>query len=257
MPADYERNGHIAVITLNRPNALNALDLETWAGFGEATARLAADDEAWVGIVTGAGERAFCAGADIKTSIRAMLDDPRSGKFEHPATVMRGQVLEKPLIAAINGMALGGGLEVVLACDIRIASNKATFGSPEVRLGLIPGWGATQRLPRMIPWAIAAGIILDGEAIDANRALACGLVNAVVEPGDVMPEALKAAERLCSRGPLALRAAKRAMNAALNLPLEQGLAEEKELFESLAYTEDAMEGVAAFEEKRSATFKAR
>jgi enoyl-CoA hydratase/carnithine racemase len=257
MPVDYVVNNHIATITLDRPAALNAIDLELWEGFGRATEQLAADDDAWVGIVTGAGDRAFCAGADIKTTIRAMLDDPRSKKFDHPSTVMRGQVLDKPLIAAVNGVALGGGLEVVLSCDIRIASKTARFGSPEVRLGVIPGWGATQRLPRMIPWAIAAQMILDGEPIDADRALACGLVNAVVEPGEVMAEALRAAERLCARGPLALRAAKRAMNAALNLPLEEGLAAEKDLFESLAYTEDVREGISAFEEKRTAQFNAR
>src|SRR5690606_13426833 len=147
--------------------------------------------------------------------------------------------------------------EIVLACDIRVASAKARFGSPEVKLGLIPGWGATQRLPRMVPYAVAAEIILDGEPITAERAFALGLVNAVVEPGEVMAEARRIAERLCTRGPLALRAAKQALDAAMNLPLNEGLERERELFESLAYTEDTQEGIAAFEEKREAAFRGK
>lgn len=257
MPVEYDVQDRIATITLNRPEGLNSVDLDMWREFGEATARLEADENAWVGIVTGAGDRAFCAGADINTTIRTMLDDPRGKGFQHPDTIMRGQALTKPLVAAVNGLALGGGLEIVLACDIRVASSGARFGSPEVKLGVIPGWGATQRLPRMLPWALASEIILDGEPIDAQRAHAIGLVNAVVEPDQVLSEARKIAERLCTRGPLALQAAKKAMQASLNRPLDEGLEEERTLFESLAYTEDAHEGVAAFEAKRAPEFKGR
>ncbi len=255
MPVTYALEGHTAVITLDRPEALNALDLEMWPQFAAATARFAADPAAWVGIITGSGERAFCAGADVKTSLRAMLDDPRSGKFTHPATIMRGQLVDKPLVAAINGLALGGGLEIALACDIRIASRTARFGAPEVGLGVIPGWGATQRLPRHVPWAVATKMILSGEMISADEAAACGLVTKVTEPAELMPEARKIAGQLCTRGPLALVAAKRAMTAALNLPLDEGLKAELELFDGLAYTRDVHEGIEAFEQKRPPVFK--
>jgi enoyl-CoA hydratase/carnithine racemase len=257
MPVTYVLEGHTAVITLDRPEALNAIDLEMWDGFGAATAKFAADAEAWVGIVTGAGPRAFCAGADVKTSLRAMMDDPRSGKFKHPATIMRGQVVEKPLIAAVNGLALGGGLEIALACDIRIAARTARFGAPEVGLGAIPGWGATQRLPRHVLWAVATKMILSGEMISADEALACGLVSKLVEPDELMDEARKVAAQLCTRAPAALVAAKKAMVAALNLPLEEGLATELELFNGLAYTEDVREGIEAFEQKRPPVFKGK
>lgn len=255
MPVTYALEGHTAIITLDRPEALNALDLEMWPQFGAATARFADDNGAWVGIVTGSGERAFCAGADVKTSLKAMFDDPRSGKFTHPATIMRGQSVAKPLIAAVNGLALGGGLEVALACDIRIASRTARFGAPEVGLGAIPGWGATQRLPRQVPWAMAAKMILSGEMISADEALACGLVTKLTEPVELMAEARKIADQLCTRGPLALVAAKRAMTAALNLPLDEGLKAELDLFEGLAYTRDVHEGIEAFEQKRPPVFR--
>lgn len=255
MPVTYAVESHTAIITIDRPEALNALDLEMWPQFGAVTARFASDNHAWVGIITGAGPRAFCAGADVKTSLRAMMDDPRSGKFTHPETIMRGQVVDKPLIAAVNGLALGGGLEVALACDIRIASKTARFGAPEVSLGAIPGWGATQRLPRHVPWAVAAKMILGGEMISAEEALACGLVTKLTEPADLMTEARQIAEQLCTRGPLALVAAKRAMIAAMNLPLNEGLKAELDLFESLAYTRDVHEGIDAFEQKRPPVFR--
>jgi enoyl-CoA hydratase/carnithine racemase len=257
MAVHYELSDHIALITIDRQEALNSIDLDTWSAFGEATARLEADDDAWVGIITGAGERAFCAGADIKTTIRRLMDDPRGNPYDQPATIMRGQSPTKPLIAAVNGHALGGGLEVLLACDIRIASKAARIGAPEVGLGLIPGWGGTQRLPRQVPWAIAAQMNLGGDPISADDALRFGLVNAVVEPADVLPTAREWAAKLCTRGPVALRAAKRAMVEGQDLTLDLGLALEAELFDSLAYTEDVQEGIAAFEARRPPEFKGR
>lgn len=257
MPVRYETDAHIATITIDRPDALNALDLDTWRAFGEATQRFEDDPDAWVGIVTGAGDRAFCAGADIKTTIRRLMDDPHNNPYDEPATIMRGQQLTKPLIAAVNGVTLGGGLEVALACDLRIASDRARFGAPEVNLGLIPGWGGTQRLPRQVPWAVAAKLILTGEMISADEALRAGLVNAVVESAQLMDEARKLAQVIASRGPLAVRAAKRAMVEGYSLPLEEGLVLEHELFDDLAYTDDVQEGIAAFEGKRSPDFKAR
>ena len=256
MSVDYECTDHIATITLSRPDALNALNLETWAAFGEATRRLEDDADAWVGIVTGTG-RAFCAGADVGETIVRLMDDPNKQPYSEPQTIMRGQVITKPLIAAVNGLALGGGLEVALACDIRIAATGARFGAPEVTLGLIPGWGGTQRLPRHIPWAVAAKMILTGEMISAEEARACGLVSAVIEPEELMTEARKIAEVMCSRGPVALRAAKEAMNESLELPLSEGLERERELFLSMAYTDDLREGLAAFKEKRKPSFQGR
>ncbi len=256
MSVDYERDGHIAVITLNRPRALNAIDLESWQSFSEATARLEEEDEAWVGIITGAG-RAFCAGADLQTTIPHLTDDPDGNPYPEPPTIMRGQAITKPLIAAVNGIALGGGLEIALACDLRVAAERAQFGSPEVNLGLIPGWGGTQRLPREIPWVVAASIILTGEPITAQEALRVGLVNAVVPGTDLMAEARRWADTLCQRGPQALRAAKQAMRQVQELPLEEGLAAEHRLFNSLAYTEDIHEGLGAFKERRLPLFKGK
>ncbi|MBI2914250.1 MAG: enoyl-CoA hydratase/isomerase family protein [Chloroflexi bacterium] len=255
MPVRYEPDGHIVTITIDRPEALNAIDLETWQEFSEATGRLAADQEAWAGIITGAGAKAFCAGADLGSTIPRLMDDPERNPYPAPPTIMRGQEVAKPLIAAINGLALGGGLEIVLACDLRIAAENARFGSPEVNLGLIPGWGATQRLPRQLPWAIAARILLTGEYLSAEEALRVGLVNAVVPQPELMAEARRWAETLCQRGPLALRAAKRAMLEGAGLPLEEGLRIEQRYFNSLAYTDDLREGLVAFGEKRQPVFR--
>ncbi len=251
----YERKGRVATVIIDRPQALNALDLETWRAFGEATQRLEDDDEAWVGIITGAGEKAFCAGADLGSTIPRLTDDPRTNPYEEPPTIMRGQKITKPIIAAVNGMALGGGLEVVLACDVRFAAEHATFGSPEVKLGLIPGWGATQRLTRELPWVNAALLILGGDSISAEEALRLGLINEVMPAADLMNRAHAFAGLLCTRGPLALRAAKRAMVEGRGQSLEEGLAIEQKYFSSLAYTRDLREGLAAFKEKRAPAFE--
>jgi enoyl-CoA hydratase/carnithine racemase len=163
----------------------------------------------------------------------------------------------KPLIAAVNGLALGGGLEIVLACDIRIASEKARFGTPEVTLGLIPGWGGTQRLPRMLPWCKAAELLLMGRPIDAQEACRIGLVNKVVPPEQVMPTAKEWAEVICQAGPLAVRAAKEAMIKGSGMPFEDGLQLESSLFNRIMDTEDYAEGIAAFNEKRRPVYKAK
>lgn len=255
MPVRYEVERRIAVITLDRPDALNALDLDTWREFSEATARFEADDSAWVGIVTGAGEKAFCAGADLSSTIPRLMDDPNRNPYESPPTIMRGQLVTKPLIAAINGVALGGGLEVVLACDIRIAVENARLGAPEVGLGLIPGWGATQRLPRELPWPLACQLVLGGDPVSAGEAHRIGLINAVVQRDELMAEARRWAERLCTRGPLALRAAKKAMLEGAGRPLDEALAVEESQFNSLAYTSDLREGLKAFSEKRAPDYK--
>jgi enoyl-CoA hydratase/carnithine racemase len=170
---------------------------------------------------------------------------------------MRGLEIWKPLIAAINGVALGGGLELALACDLRIASEKARFGTPEITLGLIPGWGGTQRLPRMIPSCKAAELLLMGKPIDAQEAYRIGLVNIVVPPESVMPTARKWAETICQAGPLAVRAAKEAMMRGSSLTLEDGLRLENALEAYVMNTEDFTEGITAFGEKRKPDFKGK
>jgi len=169
---------------------------------------------------------------------------------------MRGLEIWKPLIAAINGVALGGGLEIALVCDIRIASEDAQFGTPEARLSLMPGWGGTQRLPRMIPWAKAAEMLLGGKIMDAQEACRIGLVNEVVPQQEVMPTAMKWAETMCHLGPLALRAIKQAMIKGTSTSLEEGLCIEKELVKYLVSTEDFAEGIKAFVEKRKPNYRA-
>jgi len=212
------------------------------------------DPELWVGIVTGTGDKAFCSGADIKDTLPYMKDH---SEWLWPTTPKYGLDSWKPLIAAINGVALGGGLEIALACDIRIASENARLGTPEVTLGLMPGWGATQKLPRVIPWAKAAEILFTGKPVDAQEAYRIGLVNKVVSQEELMPTAMEWAETLCQVGPLGVRAAKQAMIRGYSMPLDDGLRLEGSLFKYLLETEDFIEGTTAFTEKRKPDFKAK
>lgn len=251
---DYKKEGKIATITLNRPEAFNAFNLQQIRELHEVMVDFRDDPELWVGIITGAG-RAFCAGADIKELLPLMKEHPET--WVQPTTPMRWLDLWKPLIAAVNGLALGGGLELALACDIRIASEKARFGTPEVTLGLIPGWGGTQRLPRMLPWCKAAEILLMGTPVDAQEAYRTGLVNKVVPPEQVMPTAKEWAETICRAGPLAVRAAKEAMIRGSNMTLDDGLRLENALEAYLVNTADFTEGTTAFVEKRKAEFKGK
>lgn len=256
MAIEYKREGRVAIFTINRPEALNAMDLESVKELSQALVDFRSDDELWVGIITGVGERAFCAGADIKTMLPYMKEN-RGQVWRLPQTITRGLDLWKPMIAAVNGACLGGGLEIALACDIRIAAENATFGVPEVRLGLIPGWGGTQRLPRVIPWAKAAEILLTGRPIDAQEAYRIGLVNKVVPLAELMSEAKKMADVLCEPGPLAVRAAKQAMYQGTSVGLQEGLQIEAMLEDFCLSTEDFEEGTKAFVEKRKPSFKAK
>ena len=256
MAIDYEKEGKIAIFTLNRPEALNAMNPESAEELSRALIAFRDDDELWVGIITGAGDRAFSVGADIKTMLPT-IKKTRGQPWAGPPTIMRGLNLWKPMIAAVNGLALGGGLEIALACDLRIASENATFGVPEVNLGVIPGWGGTQRLPRVIAWAQAAEILLTGRAIDAQEAYRVGLVNKVVPLAELMPTARQMAEMLCRPAPLAVRAAKQAMIQGADLSLSDGLVLEAALNDFLATSEDFAEGCKAFIEKRKAEFKAK
>ena len=250
----YELDGHVATITLDRPEALNAFDRAQYQAFSDACLRFRDDEQAWVAIITGAGDRAFSAGADLRDMIPAMMDDPAKERFQLPPTIMRGLTISKPLIAAINGFALGGGLETALACDLRIAARGARLGQPEVGLGLLPGWGGTQRLPRLLGESLAMEIMLTGDPLDADRAAAIGLVHRVVAAEELMSSARELGERLCRNGPLALRACKAAAVRGMQTSLEEGLAIEQLYFERLAYTDDMREGVAAFNERRTPEF---
>ncbi|MFH1383178.1 MAG: enoyl-CoA hydratase-related protein [Chloroflexota bacterium] len=256
MAIDYTKEGRVAIFTINRPEALNSMNVQAMQELHDAMVAFRDDPEMWAGIVTGAGERAFCAGADIKDML-PYLKGIRGKPWTFPATPFRGLELYKPLIAAINGMALGGGLEIALSCDLRIASETARFGNPEPNLGLIPGWGATQRLPRVIPWAKAAEILLLAKPIDAQEAYRIGLVNKIVPPDQVMTAAKEWANTICQLAPLAVRAAKEAMLRGYSMPLEDGLKLESALFDYLLGTEDHAEGSAAFVEKRKPDFKAK
>lgn len=256
MAVDYGKEGRVAIFTINRPEAMNALNIEVAKELHQAMSEFRDDPELWVGIVTGAGDKAFCGGADIKTTLPFMKEHSRA-PWAFPPTIMRGFELWKPLIAAINGMALGGGLELALACDIRIASENARLGTPEVNLGLIPGWGGTQRLPRMIPWCKAAEIVLMGKLIDAQEAYRIGLVNKVVPQAEVMTTAKEWAQSICQAGPLAVRTAKEAMVRGYSMPLEDGLRLENSLIGYIMTTEDFTEGTTAFVEKRKPDYKAK
>jgi len=256
MAVDYKKDGKVATFTLNHPESMNVLNPPTVSELSKALMDFRDDDNLWVGIITGAGSRAFCAGADIKTTL-PWLKDIIGEPWQQPQTTMRGLTLWKPIIAAINGVALGGGLELALSCDMRIASEKASFGVPEVKLGLIPGWGGTQRLPRAIPAAIAAELLLTGRSIDAQEAYRIGLVNKIVPPDELMTAAMQMAQALCEAAPLAVRAAKRAMVQGTSLSLEEGLQLEATLEDFLLVTEDFEEGTKAFVEKRKPTFKAK
>jgi enoyl-CoA hydratase/carnithine racemase len=254
---NYEKKGRIGYFTLNRPEALNAFNPEMFKELSDALIDFKQDDSLWVGILTGAGERAFSAGADVKTMLPKLGGEWQVDPSLIPPTIVRGLELWKPMIAAINGLALGGGAEFALACDIRIAAEKAILGQPETRLGLIPGWGGTCRLPRMVPWAKAAEMLFTGDSLTAQEAYRIGLVNEVVPLPELMPAALRWAEKIMQNGPLAVRAAKEVMVKSMSMSLEESLKLEWERFGQLSRTEDAAEGQRALLEKRKPEFKGR
>ncbi|CAA9569401.1 MAG: Enoyl-CoA hydratase [uncultured Thermomicrobiales bacterium] len=253
MAVNIERNEGVATVTLNRPEALNAFDVAQLERL-LATLRELRDDRAVrCVIVTGAGEKAFAAGADIKEmaelSPQAGLAHGRLGHAV--ADALEG--LPQPTIAAVNGYAFGGGCELALACDLRLAAANAQFAQPEVTLGIPPGWGATQRLPRLVGPGVAAELIFTGRRVAADEALRLGLVNAI-HPARLLPEATALARRIAANSPTALRAAKRALSRAFAGDPAVGLATELALFGQAFGTEDQREGMRAFIEKRPAVF---
>ena len=259
MPIRYDTDGPVVVITIDRPEAMNALDPEHNAALEAAWRDFEADDRLRVAVVTGAGAKAFSAGADLKALIPPYREAVQRG--ESPPWTFGGLTSEveggKPLVAAVNGHALAGGLELALACDVRLCSPNATFGLAETRWALIPGAGGTQRLPRVLPLGVAMEMILTGDPIDATAALRLGLVNRVVEPDRLLPAATELAGVIASRGPLAVRAAKRAVYAGMSGGLAAGMEAEHELFVALMRTEDAVEGPRAFAEKRAPVYRGR
>jgi enoyl-CoA hydratase len=251
-----ERRGRVALAVLDRPDRLNALNVELVGRLQALAGELEADAATRVLVVTGAG-RAFCAGADI-AELDA-LDGPLAfSRHVRRMTDALGRLhrLPQPTVAAINGLALGGGLELALACDLRLATREATLGVPEVKLGLLPAAGGSQRLARFLPPAIAKHLLMTGDPISAEVALAHGLINEVVD-GGVLDAALALAARLAVGPPLALAAAKRLVDEGGQMGLEGGIVFERETISTLFGTEDRREGTRAFLEKRTPTFEGR
>lgn len=254
MAVDYVKEGRIAIMTINRPEAMNALNADVSREMREAMIDFRDNNDLWVAIITGAGDRAFSAGADIKDFRPATQEDMERVRDAAP---VRADTIWKPFIAAINGYALGGGLEMAMTCDIRIAAEHAQLGQPEINIGFMPGAGGTQRLPRFVPRAIAAEILLTGNRITAQEAYRIGLVNKVVPLDKLMDTAKEMANTICSRGPLGIRASKEAMVRGYDMVLEEGLKLESQLATHIRTTEDFMEGARAFVEKRPPDYKAK
>ena len=244
-----EKDRKIAVLTINRPNALNALNSELLKELDSAIDCLSEDDEVLAVVLTGAG-KAFVAGADIGEMKDLTVSEGRKFGTLGNKVFRKLETLEKPVIAAVNGFALGGGCEISMACDIRIASEKAKFGQPEVGLGITPGFGGTQRLARLVGPALAKELIYTADIIDAEEALRIGLVNKVVEKDELLDTAKKMANKIASNAPIAVKLCKSAINRGLQCDIDTGIAFEAEVFGECFSTEDQKEGMTAFYEKR-------
>ena len=260
----YEKKGPIAYLTLNRPEAHNAVDPETAIQLLEAWKDYRDDVNCSCAIITGAGERAFCAGLDLDTSIplltgaRGPKNDAEKTLASNPGLIddatLRNFELYKPVISAINGFAIAAGMEIVQATDIRIASENARFGLQEAKLGICPLGGSTVRLPRQVPYCKAMEIMLTGELIDAEEALRIGFINRIVPQAQLMEEAEKVAGRIASNGPLAVKNIKESVITCMGLTIEEGLTREYKLGREVFESKDAREGPRAFMEKREPKF---
>ncbi|MBL8729144.1 MAG: enoyl-CoA hydratase/isomerase family protein [Planctomycetes bacterium] len=249
-----ERDGHLAVVVVNRPAKLNALDDQTIAELDAVFAALDADDGVGAVVLTGAGDKAFVAGADIAVLAKQGVLDGKENARRGQALTLRIEQSRKPVLAAINGYAFGGGLELALACDLRFCSRAAKMGLPEVSLGILPGYGGTQRLPRLVGPGRALQMILTGDPVTAEEAERIGLVNGVFEPGELLASTKAVAMRMVSRGPQALALAKQAVHRGASLSLPEALALEADLFGLASSTAEMKEGMAAFLAKRKAAW---
>lgn len=251
-----EKQGKIAILRINRPEAMNSLDAVMLQAIDAAVDQAAADPEVGVILFTGEG-KAFVAGADIAAMSTMGEDEGMTLGILGQQVFRKIETLEIPTIAAVNGFALGGGCELAMACDMRIASERAKFGQPEVGLGITPGFSGTQRLPRLVGKGKACELILTGDIIQAAEAERIGLVNKVVPPDDLMKEAISLAERILKNAPLAVQYSNRAIKDGLDTDLESGIALEAELFASCFATADQKEGMKAFLEKRKPEFQGK
>ncbi|MCR4441301.1 MAG: enoyl-CoA hydratase-related protein [Peptococcaceae bacterium] len=250
-----EKENGIAVLTINRPEVRNALNKETVQEIRQAVAEVREDESVRVLIVTGAGDKAFVAGADLNSLQKRGMVETLANENQLALSELAG--LEKPVIAAVNGFALGGGCELAMACDIRIASENAKFGQPEPGLGFLPGAGGTQRLPRLVGAAKAKELIFTGELIDAREAEKIGLVNKVVPQEELMKAAREMAEKIMKKGPLAIRMAKLVIDKGMDVDLASALLLERVGQTVLFGSEDRKEGISAFFEKRPPEFKGK
>jgi enoyl-CoA hydratase/carnithine racemase len=251
---EFKKQGRIGIITINRPEALGALTTKGYEELHNALVEFRDDDELLAGIVTGTGDKAFCTGFDIQEML-PYVKKTAYKQWQQPTIITHGMDIWKPMIAAINGMALGGGLELALACDIRIASENAKFGFPEVKVGMLSAAGGTQRLPRLIPPGIAAEMLFTGRSIDSQEAWRVGLVNRVIPLDKLMPAAMEMADTICQNGPLAVRTAKECMIRGMNMGLDEGLQLEIMMVPQVLFSRDFEEGIKAFAEKRKPHFQ--
>ena len=251
-----EQDGGVVTITIDHP-PLNVLSAQVGRELGEALDQIDDDPDASVVILTGSGDRAFAAGADIRELQRLSGSDAEEMTHRWHRLFRRIEGFRLPVIAAVNGVALGGGCELAMACDLRYASEKARFGQPEINLGLVPGWGGTQRLPRLIGRGRALELMMTGDMFDAAEAHRLGLVNRVTAPEDLMETVGELAGRMAAKGGVALASIKTCVNEGLDQGLDEALALEAREFGAVSSSEDKAEGIAAFLEKRPAAFRGR
>jgi enoyl-CoA hydratase/carnithine racemase len=252
-----ERKDQVVILTLNRPEVMNSFNFAMLRALKEKVEALHFDRNVRVVIITGAGEKAFCAGADLKERATLTEDQVREFIFTIRNLFTFIEFMNKPVIAAVNGIALGGGTELALACDIRIASTNATMGLTETRLAIIPGAGGTQRLPRLVGRGKAKELIFTGRRVDAQEAIQIGLVNKICPPEKLMEECLSMAAMICETGPIAIQQAKYAINYGLEVDIHTGLAIESNAYWITIPTEDRLEGLKAFQEKRKPVYKGK
>ncbi|PJX28345.1 enoyl-CoA hydratase [Advenella sp. S44] len=255
MSIDFYLEKNVATITINRPERMNAMDADHYSGLSQAWTRVRDDPDVRVAIITGAGDKAFSAGADLKSFISQESPLPELFLTQKGQLLNRGLELWKPVVAAVNGYCLAGGMTLFLATDLRVCAKHATFSLSEVKRGIFPANGGTQRVAQQLPHPIAMELLLLGDTIDADTALRWGLVNKVVEPGDLMSTAMDYALRLAANAPLAVQAAKELVIRSRDMDLATGLRLEQMMFRTLQGSLDAAEGLNAFAEKRQPRFK--